>query len=258
MASYVFLSPDGGGSCRKTDEKKKDLQMDQKKEKEEKAKTERKPVNPIPVLIAVYGVLGLAATGVYAAQNLDSAALFSSAGEPEPEPVEESVASPEEEALWVRPQWSGKLTAGAEFFEGGGEEESISDNSVRPVHLLLAPEEEEEAVSANSLSTQKDDARRKEDTGPYYSFTVMDLPFDSLSIHDASQGGGATYGSVPAGTTGYVIEKGNSRTLVYVDGVYGYLSNLYIRTDEVPEEEYPSDLKGITSENVPLSGQKAQ
>ncbi|MCR5654478.1 MAG: hypothetical protein K6G07_02420 [Lachnospiraceae bacterium] len=230
----------------------------------------------ILAVIAAYGVLGLASVGVYASQNFNFD--FSA-----PETIEEetvadtAIETPEEEAPWVRPVWSGKLTAGAEFFAGSDEDDSVSGNNAsRPVHLLpssltsVSENTTEEALTgedekikddptdedAETASEETDDGALR--AGPYYSFTVTELPFDTLSVHTAATGGGGSYGSLSAGSEGYVIEKGDVRTLVYCEGVYGYVSNLYIELTEVSGGDYPSELKKVTADNVPLDGQEVQ
>lgn len=83
--------------------------------------------------------------------------------------------------------------------------------------------------------------------GPYYRYTVKKIDYDSLNLYDDPVSKANILGEIEVGKSGYAIDSTKYRTLIQLeDGSFAFVSKMYLSFTEVPEDEYPEDLKYIT------------
>ena len=121
------------------------------------------------------------------------------------------------------------------------------------------PSQTEEAESAETGETETA-GMAEADPRVFYSYTVTELPFEDLAVHPDVDGHNGQIGYLKPGMTGYVIGRGQWRTLIEYEGKFGYISNKYSLLTEVAKEEYPEELKryswdGSVAAAAPLVGE---
>ncbi len=178
------------------------------------------------------------------------------------EPVSEVTALPESsepaptvtetvpESTQPEPVDDGKGADPALADTGGGETPEVTD------------ERQDDTVTENSEPAENLEEEKAEDTagaeadaaetaalstdmqpGKFYRYTVTKIPFEDLAIHPDVDGHNGQIGYLKPGMSGYVIGRGQWRTLIEYDGKFGYISNKYSVLSEVSASEYPEALK---------------
>lgn len=125
------------------------------------------------------------------------------------------------------------------------EEEPVEELAQEPVDE--APTEiipdEKETPPEEASEEDKGEIR----PGPYYRYTVKKIDYDSLNLYDDPVSKANILGEIEVGKSGYAIDSTRYRTLIQLeDGSFAFVSKMYLSFTEVPEDEYPEDLKYIT------------
>lgn len=186
----------------------------------------------------IYLVLGIGALGYYFYSNSEAS-----------EPTVTEVASEVEDDT-----------------QDEAEDIDIEEEEPAPVEEEPVPEEEadlpdnnEEVEADDEFHDELKDAPVEEAEepagdirpGPYYRYTVKKLDLSSLNMYDDPVSKAHVLGQIEVGKTGFAIESAKRRTLIQVeDGSFAFVSNMYLTLTEVPEDEYPEELKTITLENA--------
>ncbi|MCR5748232.1 MAG: SH3 domain-containing protein [Lachnospiraceae bacterium] len=107
---------------------------------------------------------------------------------------------------------------------------AVSDNGVS-----------ENAVSENSVNG--DTVSGNDGMDGYYAFTSNNSE-GKLRMRSEPNAESTIMYELNPGTEGYIIELGDEWSLVYANDHKGYCSNEFLTLREIPEEEYPEELKG--------------
>ncbi len=97
-------------------------------------------------------------------------------------------------------------------------------------------------VQPGVLETPEEPAGEPEETRHYYSFTAINST-TILHMREEPDINSRSIYQVKPGTTGYVLELGDDWSQVTAEGHVGYCSNEYLNMQEIPEEEYPEELR---------------
>ena len=171
----------------------------------------------------------------------------------ETEPVKETEVQAPAETETVAPETEKAADGSETVSEDAAEADtaSASDPAGAEGTDPVAQGSTEESPDETKLTEQ--DTGAAEDTvakeseevkpGAYYKYTVTEIPFEDLAIHPDVDGHNGQIGYLKPGMSGYVIGRGQWRTLIEYDGKFGYISNKYSYLTEVPEKEYPEELK---------------
>ncbi len=146
--------------------------------------------------------------------------------------------------------------------EAGGADAEVTTES-QPVEERTAEstaEEStaEESATEESAATEVSAGEYVFGTGKYYKYTVTDIPFEDLAIHPDVDGHNGQIGYRKPGDTGYVIGRGQWRTLIMYEGQFGYISNKYSILTEVSAAEYPDELKNYSWNGDTAAARKMQ
>ena len=86
----------------------------------------------------------------------------------------------------------------------------------------------------------------EEAAGPektYYAFTVIDGVTD-VRIRETDARDSNTVSHIDGGKSGYVLEKGDSRSKILTKkGTVGYIYNEYLTFSEIPKDEFPEEYR---------------
>ncbi len=108
-----------------------------------------------------------------------------------------------------------------------------------------AEEEPAEEEPAEEEPAEEEPAEEPTVTHPFYRYTVVKLP---LNYRNGPSTKDAIIGSVPVGTTGYVIEYvENGFSLCVVKDRVAYMHSRYLEVEEVEPSEVPAEYLGITA-----------
>lgn len=216
----------------------------------------KKTIHRIILLYIVVGALAVG-IGVYAqAQGVDGSLLTALSSNIQENKSEEETEVPEEEPeeLFVEeePDELEQALADAHKEDDKALEESLEEDLTKESEEeLLDMDEEEEVFEEETKKASEETSVLRE--GPYYQYTITsDFDLNMYSAPDTPNGTGVI-GVIPKGTKGYVIGQSARRTLIEYEGSYAYVSNTYVSLSEVSEDEYPSDLKNVTMDNVVIS-----
>ncbi len=222
----------------------------------------------IITFLVLYLLLGGITVCVYAndlgyfQKNEDTMASAESANTP----VKETVSAPEvvpavtgnvegEEAVTVTetvtetaaPEPAEIVTEEGYPEDPGKEEDPVEASSEAAPTEESTAESTAESAAEESVAEESAQAEASGEyvfgNGKYYKYTVTEIPFEDLAIHPDVDGHNGQIGYRKPGDTGYVIGRGQWRTLIEYEGKFGYISNKYSILTEVSASEYPEELK---------------
>lgn len=104
-----------------------------------------------------------------------------------------------------------------------------------------------ESASADASDVTEDqaaDATDSEDDGKtYYGFTVID-GVTGVRIRETSDRNSKTVSHIDGGKSGYVLEKGDTRSKILTKkGTIGYIYNEYLTITEIPKTDFPEEYR---------------
>ena len=125
---------------------------------------------------------------------------------------------------------AGVLACAFFFFRGS----SLPGNDTSSLSVLhyIKPE-----LSRSVLPEVSETASEEEPV--YYAFTISNV-YTFLHVRQEPGLDAQIIAQFLPGTTGYVLEKGSSWSLVRSGSITGYVYNEYLDFREIPKEEYPS------------------
>ncbi len=132
-------------------------------------------------------------------------------------------------------------TASASDTTGTGGEESATAAGTSSDVIL-----NDDSTTASGTDTISGGLTSGEEEQHYYRFTVV-TRIQRLHLRTGPGLTEQIIGWLPKGTTGYVITPGTDWSYIKTDdGQIGYSFNGYLELNEIPADEYPEDLKGIS------------
>lgn len=107
-----------------------------------------------------------------------------------------------------------------------------------------APTESASADASDVTEDQAADATDSEDDGKtYYGFTVID-GVTGVRIRETSDRNSKTVSHIDGGKSGYVLEKGDTRSKILTKkGTIGYIYNEYLTITEIPKTDFPEEYR---------------
>ena len=88
-----------------------------------------------------------------------------------------------------------------------------------------------------------DDTDSEEDGKTYYEFTVID-GVTGVRIRKTSDRNSKTVSHIDGGKSGYVLEKGDTRSKILTKkGTIGYIYNEYLTITEIPKKDFPEEYR---------------
>lgn len=117
-----------------------------------------------------------------------------------------------------------------------------ASGSVLPVSASASPKEDDtsdsETIDESGLETDDTES-------VYYSFVTTNTK-TALNVRKQPGMDSEIIYRLSPGTTGYVLEQGESWSLIQTTEITGYVSNKYLKFEEIPEEEYLSEAEGAS------------
>ena len=123
----------------------------------------------------------------------------------------------------------------------------VSENKPEPEPVEAEPEEPQTMVMDEDSSITVQPGVLMENTEPepekhYYEFTAINA-HTILHMREEPDIKSKSIYKLKPGTKGYVLELGDDWSYVTTEGHAGYCSNEYLNMSEIPEEEYPEELR---------------
>ncbi len=88
-----------------------------------------------------------------------------------------------------------------------------------------------------------DDTDSEDDGKTYYGFTVID-GVTGVRIRETSDRNSKTVSHIDGGKSGYVLEKGDTRSKILTKkGTIGYIYNEYLTITEIPKKDFPEEYR---------------
>lgn len=95
----------------------------------------------------------------------------------------------------------------------------------------------DESESADTSDVTEDDGKT------YYGFTVID-GVKGVRIRETSDRNSKTVSHIDGGKSGYVLEKGDTRSKILTKkGTIGYIYNEYLTITEIPKKDFPEEYR---------------
>ncbi len=101
---------------------------------------------------------------------------------------------------------------------------------------------EEPATEEPAVEEPAPEPEPVEDEQEYFSFTAITESSRNLNIRAEADQRSKVVGTVPQGSTGYILEPGDEWSKVYYKGREGYCSNEYMNLKKISKEEYEEGL----------------
>ena len=207
---------------------------------------------PFSILFLIYagaGVISLVAFGMngsYLSRRQE--APVAAAAEPEisVDPVEEPTEQPADDP--VEAPTETPIEAPVE-----NPDDTLAPDTPEPEEISETPDPVTEPADDSETgdpsadpayeTEASDDEEAAEPEKNYYAFTVID-GVTNVRIRETDARDSQTVSHIDGGKSGYVLEKGDSRSKILTKkGTVGYIYNEYITISEIPKEEFPEEYR---------------
>ena len=125
------------------------------------------------------------------------------------------------------------------------EEEPVSDvefETEEAQTMIMDDSQDNITVQPGVLVDNSEGDEEEEEVKHYYSFTAINTT-TILHMREEPDINSKSIYKLKPGTSGYVLELGDDWSLVTADTHVGYCSNEYLNMKEIPEDEYPEELR---------------
>lgn len=119
----------------------------------------------------------------------------------------------------------------------------VPETPAEPETPEVPEEPAEPEASTEPTDEAADDADSEDDGKTYYGFTVID-GVKGVRIRETSARNSKTVSHIDGGKSGYVLEKGDTRSKILTKkGTIGYIYNEYLTITEIPKKDFPEEYR---------------
>ncbi len=140
---------------------------------------------------------------------------------------------------------SGKEEPGGDASEAASEEASDSDQPSEEAQTMVMGGDGNITVQSGVLaegSEEGEEAEPPAETKKYYRFTTINTE-GGLRMREEPDPESNTIYKLSPGSEGYVLELGDDWSYIAAEDHVGYCSNEFLSLTEIPEDEYPEELR---------------
>ncbi len=194
---------------------------------------------PFSILFLIYagaGVISLVAFGMngsYLSRRQETPAAAAAEPEISTDPVEEPTEQPADDP--VEAPTETPIEAPVE-----NPDDTLAPDTPEPEEISETPDPVTEPADETDASDSEETADPEKN---YYAFTVID-GVTNVRIRETDARDSQTVSHIDGGKSGYVLEKGDSRSKILTKkGTVGYIYNEYITISEIPKDEFPEEYR---------------